>query len=210
MTKKTRRFEFLGGFLRRPAKVGTFIPSSRMLARRILDVSQVESAEKIVELGPGTGAVTREMLRRMSTEARLTALEIDPNFVAHLRREYPDPRFEAIHGGAHGIETVVSDADLVISGIPFSCMDPAEARQTLEGIRQVLRPGGRFVAYQLRDHVARLAHPLFGPTRPQIEWLSLPPMRLYVWHRPLSPMQDEPSSVRLEKKEPAQVAIEAG
>ena len=184
---KAGRLHFLAGFLRRPDKVGTFIPSSRIMVRRILDVGEVESARRIVELGPGTGAVTREILRRMPAQAKLVALETDPNFVTFLRQAHPDPRFEVQHCGAHEIGSTLSDVDLVVSGIPFSCIEPDEARQTLSAIRQVLRPGGLFVAYQLRDHVARFAEPLFGPTRPVIEWRNIPPLRVFVWKQPSSP-----------------------
>lgn len=183
-TGKAGGLRFLAGFLRRPDKVGTFIPSSRVMVRRILDAGEVESARRIVELGPGTGAVTREILRRMPARGKLVALETDRKFVTFLRRAHPDRRFEVRHCGAHEIAATLSQVDLVVSGIPFSCIEPAEARQTLSAIRQVLRPGGRFVAYQLRDHVARFAEPLFGPTRPVIEWRNIPPLRLFVWNRP--------------------------
>ena len=59
------RFAFLQGFLQRPREVGSFVPSSRFLERRIVRCADVQNAKVIVELGPGTGGTTRALLRHM-------------------------------------------------------------------------------------------------------------------------------------------------
>jgi hypothetical protein len=72
------RMAFLQGFLKSPKQVGSIIPSSRFLERRIVRASEIERASLVVELGPGTGGTTRALLRAMSPKARLLAIEIDP------------------------------------------------------------------------------------------------------------------------------------
>jgi len=85
------RFAFFRGFLKRPKQVGSIIPSSRFLERRVTRATRAHRAKLIVELGPGTGGTTRALLRAMQPEARLLAIEINPHFVELLQRR-PDKR----------------------------------------------------------------------------------------------------------------------
>lgn len=184
-----RHIEFLKGFLRNPKEVGSVIPSSRFLTRRVLECGEVEKARVIVELGPGTGVLTREILHRMRPDAKLVAVEINPIFVEMLRRTYPDPRFHLYEGSAADLEKALIEsretrADLVVSGIPFSTLPRGTRTATLEAARRVLAPGGCFLAYQFRSHVRRFADPVFGPGETHHELFNLPPMRIFVWQRP--------------------------
>jgi len=179
---------FVKGFLRDPRGVGSVWPSSRFLVQRILEASEVETARVVVELGPGTGPVTRELLAHLPGDSRLTALEISAEFVELLRKEISDPRLSVHCRPAAEIGTVLEEAglgqaDLVVSGIPFSTMDAGVARETLEAVRSALGPGGRFVAYQLRDTVRLRARPILGEPQAETELLNLPPMRVYTWRR---------------------------
>ncbi|MFQ5515619.1 MAG: class I SAM-dependent methyltransferase [Myxococcota bacterium] len=183
-----RPLDFFKGFLRNPKEVGSVIPSSRFLTRRVLQCGRVDRARVIVELGPGTGVLTGEILRRMRANARLVAVEINPRFVRLLRRSFPDPRLTLHEGSSEELEKALlqadaTEADLVVSGIPFSTLARPTRRATLEAARRVLGPGGRFVAYQFRGHVRRFAEPFFGPGDIQREFLNLPPMRVYVWQK---------------------------
>ena len=74
-----------------------------------------------------------------------------------------------------------SRADLVLSGIPFSTMERGEGFRTLQAAKRILGPAGRFVAYQFRSHVRRLAEPLFGQAEMHRGLWNLPPMKIYVW-----------------------------
>lgn len=185
---ETKPLAFLKGFLRNPRGVGSVWPSSRFLAQRVVDAGAAGSARTVVELGPGTGAVTRQLLANLPAEGRLVALEISAEFIELLEREISDPRLSLYHGPSTEIASALSEfgldsADLVVSGIPFSTLEKPIARRTLEAVRAALAPGGRFVAYQLRDTVVTRARPIFGEPEAETELLNLPPMRVYTWHR---------------------------
>ena len=194
MASKTRirlqpdhRFAFLQGFLKSPKQVGSIIPSSRFLERRIVRAAEIERASLVVELGPGTGGTTRALLRAMSPKARLFAIEIDPRFVALLRR-MPDPRLIVHEGSASEIESALEQhalpaPDVILSGIPFSTMAPSVGEQILRSVYDALEPGGLFVAYQVRDRVESLGRRVFGRAQVQTEILNMPPMRVYRWQK---------------------------
>jgi phospholipid N-methyltransferase len=191
--QQNRPIEFLKGFLRNPKEVGSIVPSSRFLTRRVLECGRAGRARVIIELGPGTGVFTREILRRMPQDAKLVAVEINPDFVAVLRRSYQDPRLCIYQGSSTDLEKALAEAgeesaDLVVSGVPFSTMARGAGRETLEAAKRVLSDRGRFVAYQFRSHVRRFAEPVFGPAETHSGFWNLPPMRIYVWKRePLGP-----------------------
>jgi phospholipid N-methyltransferase len=181
------RMAFLQGFLKSPKQVGSIIPSSRFLERRIVRAAEVARASLIVELGPGTGGTTRALLRAMAPNARLLAIEIDPRFVALLRR-MPDPRLIVHQGSAAEIEQALgqhglSAPDVILSGIPFSTMARSVGEQILRSVYDALEPGGLFVAYQVRDRVEILGRRVFGRAQVQTELLNVPPMRVYRWQK---------------------------
>lgn len=181
-----RPLDFLLGFLRNPKEVASIVPSSRFLTRRVTECGRAERARVVVELGPGTGVLTRPLLARMPADGRLIAIEINTAFAELLRHEFCDPRLSVYEGSAVDIELALAKqglqkADLVVSGIPFSTLDAGVGRATLEAAKRVLAPGGRFVAYQFRSHVARQAYPVFGPPQTHSGFWNIPPMKIYVW-----------------------------
>src|SRR5262245_9504087 len=91
---RKRSVAFFLGFLRRPKVVASVVPSSRFLARRVADPQSLARARSVVELGPGTGVITRTILDALPRESRLLAIEISEDFISLLKCE-EDPRLIA-------------------------------------------------------------------------------------------------------------------
>lgn len=158
------------------------------MERKIIEFSELDEARVVVELGPGTGGTTRALLRAMRPDARLLAIDLDPRFT-EIVAAIDDPRLIAHSGSAEELGAILklhglAPADVVISGIPFSTMPAEIGNAILEGIFDNLSSGGRFVAYQFRAEVARLAAPVFGDSRRAAPVpLNIPPMRIWQWIR---------------------------
>src|SRR5262249_5718932 len=84
---------FFRNVLRHPRMLGSIMPSSRFLIKQLLQPIDWERARVIVEYGPGVGGITAEILRRMRPDARLVAIEMNPEFVSFLRKTLVDDRF---------------------------------------------------------------------------------------------------------------------
>ncbi|MGH8678395.1 MAG: class I SAM-dependent methyltransferase [Burkholderiales bacterium] len=186
--RQGRGLAFFLGFLRHPNLVGSVIPSSRFLERRLVDIAAAANAKLVVELGPGTGGTTRAILDALPGDSRLLALEVDPEFVALLRSE-ADSRLIVHLGSAMDLNEVLAlyrlpQPDVVVSGIPFSTMPLTVGRKILGEVWDCLAPGGRFIAYQFRDRVAILGRKLIGRPDIEVELLNAPPMRVYHWRKP--------------------------
>ena len=180
---------FLRGFLTRPHQVASVVPSSTFLETRVVQAADLAHARCVVELGPGTGGTTRALLRALAPQARLLAIELNPDFCERLRRQIDDPRLIVQAGCAESLTESLqrlglSAADVVVSGIPFSTLPRDSAKRIAAAIHASLAPGGRLVAYQWRAQVANCFAPHLGPPRMAWEWRSLPPMRLFVWVKP--------------------------
>jgi phospholipid N-methyltransferase len=179
---------FFLGFLRQPALIGSVIPSSRFLERRIVEAAEIADSRVVVELGPGTGGTTRAILNALPRRSHLLAIEINPDFVNYLKA-YPDPRLDVHLGSAEHIRTALATLgharpDAVVSGIPFSTMPAEIGRRIVREIWDCLAPGGRFVTYQLMSRVALLEPLLLGDPHVQVELLNVPPLRVYSWRKP--------------------------
>lgn len=179
---------FIKGFLKNPAGVSSVMPSSRFLERRVIDRAGVANAQLVVELGSGTGGTTRALLAAMRPDAKLLSIEIEPDFHAFVR-EIDDERLIAHLGSAADLPALLAHyrlgaPDAVVSGIPFSTIGPQIGSAIAQAIHAALPRGGRFVAYQFRDHVAQVSSPYLGPARRETVYLCVPPLRVFSWSKP--------------------------
>lgn len=176
---------FLQEFLKHPLQIGSIIPSSRFLERRVVEAAGAADSAVIVELGPGVGGITRALLGAMGPEARLLSIEINPNFHSWVER-IGDQRLIAHLGSATDLQEIMAGYALappsaVVSGIPFSTMDRLIGSQILATVSSVLPANGRFVAYQVNSQVATLCEPFLGCGQCSMEFLNIPPMRIFQW-----------------------------
>lgn len=182
-----RRIDFFREFLRHPLQIGSLVPSSAFLERRIIETAGIATARTIVELGPGTGGTTRAILRSMPQQARLLCIEINPRFHA-LVGGIKDDRLIAHLGSASDLGRILAEHGLeapeaVISGIPFSTMSPRLGAAVIAAVEAALAPHGRFTAYQVSNCVAHLARPYLGREHSQMELRNIPPMRVFSWRK---------------------------
>jgi phosphatidylethanolamine/phosphatidyl-N-methylethanolamine N-methyltransferase len=185
----------LGRFVRSPRTIGAVAPSSRTLARAMVAGLDLAGDARVVELGPGTGVVTRVIGEELGAQARGLAIEIDPGFAKRLRGRFPNvevvcasaaelPALMEAHGFAH--------VDHIVSGLPFASLPAEVTTSILDAIQSVLRPGGTFTTFQYvhgypsplasafrRDLSARLG---VQPVR-RLVWRNFPPAYVLGWCR---------------------------
>ncbi|MDR9435870.1 MAG: methyltransferase type 12 [Thiohalophilus sp.] len=187
---------FLQQFLKHPLQVGSIIPSSRFLERRIIEAASADTARVIVELGPGTGGTTRALLNVMPRDACLLSIELN-NFFYNMINQIDDDRLIPHLGSACDIQAILAEHDLdapdaVISGIPFSTMSREMGTQIIESVSSALAPQGRFVAYQTRDRVATLCRPIMGSGQTVMEFFNIPPTRIFHWQKKINGEAHQP------------------
>jgi len=138
-------------FLRSPRTVGALTASSRALADAMIEDVDISGRTRIVELGPGTGALTGPIVERLGPDVQFLAVDIDPEFVRQIRKRWP--KVECICASAERLDALVVDRDMlpvdhILSGLPFVSLPSAMTRQILQCVAGVLRRGGTFTTFQ--------------------------------------------------------------
>jgi phospholipid N-methyltransferase len=182
--KRHSRLLFAREFLKHPILLGSVVPSSRFLVDRLLRQVDWPATRVLVEYGPGVGAFTAEILRRLRPDATLVAIEASPEFVRDLRHSYCDRRLAVVHNSAAEVLRVLDGleletADVIVSGIPFSTIRHEERERILRESKLALRPGGRFLAYQFSGKLRADLERVFGPVEHDLEPLNVLPARIF-------------------------------
>ncbi|QSB16612.1 SAM-dependent methyltransferase [Natronosporangium hydrolyticum] len=146
----SERGVFLREFLRTPFQVGAVAPSSRRLAAAMVEPVPRAGGPVVVELGPGTGAVTHHIGARLAGRGRQLAVELNPVLAAQLGRQHPD--LEVIQADAQQLPTLlqgrgVAEVDVVVSGLPWAGFDSVTQQAVLGAVCTVMAADGVFVTF---------------------------------------------------------------
>jgi phospholipid N-methyltransferase len=193
---RAARRAFVAAAMRNPGQVGAIAPTSQIMAELLTRIVPQSGAPVVVELGPGTGAVTGVLDDRLPRDARHLAVEVDPEMAAFLARTHPG--LEVIEGDAVKLgkllaEQGVTHADAVVSGLPWSLFDDPTQRSILAQIVEVVGQDGAFTTFAYRHGLLLSAARRFRRTlRETFEevlvtgtvWRNVPPAFVYVCRRP--------------------------
>lgn len=180
---------FLQEWLANPQRTGAIAPSSPRLAAAMARWLPHNPESYVLELGPGTGAVTQALLNRGLREDRLVAIEHNSKMAQMLHRRFP--RAHIITGDAWEMDALlrehhqpITSVGAVISSLPLLNFPKEEAEALAGKIRQLLEPSGKWVQYsyqisKLRTRGTSLFHLLAS----RVIWLNLPPARVSVFQK---------------------------
>ena len=180
---------FLREWFVNPQRTGAVAPSSPKLAAAMARWLPRDPESFVLELGPGTGAVTAALLKRGLREDRLVAIEHNPTLAKLLRKRFP--RAHIITGDAWQLDELlrgqpvpIPSVGAVISSLPLLNFSKEQAEALAQKIRSILDPRGRWVqyTYQIGKHRSRGAD-AFRLLASQIVWLNLPPARVSVYQK---------------------------
>jgi len=176
---------FLKGFLKNWREVGSPVPSSRHLARRICQFIDFQRAGTIVEIGAGTGVITHEILNSLQPDGRLIVFEINDEFCDRLR-SIADPRLTVHNISAFQMHSVLIDkADYVVSGIPIATLAKAEFSRLCSAVNEVLQTNGVFIQLQLSLVSYGKLKNFFRDVSVAFTLRNTPPAFLYCCRRPV-------------------------
>jgi len=185
MHSLTEKLKFFREFIRAPKMIGSVIPTSPSVINHLLKQIDWQEARLIVEYGPGMGTITRPMLEKLHPEARLIAIDMNPDFIGHLRQNIDDPRFIAVHGSAADIESILEEhapnqrADYIVSGLPFSTLPPGIDDIIVAATVRAIGNEGAFLVYQYSRSVKKPLKRHFAALRHEFIWANIPPCFIF-------------------------------
>lgn len=179
-----KRSNFLIESLKHWPTIGAVAACSPVSARKMVQPVDFSRARIIVELGGGTGAVTREILARMRPDAELTVFEIHPVF-AEMLAQIRDSRLTVVHDSAANLGRYMEDcgmesADAVISTLPIAIMDPRVRTAVFREVHRALAPRGRYVQIQYSLISRREIEHVFPHMRLDFTPFNIPPAFFYI------------------------------
>ncbi|MBB6024920.1 phospholipid N-methyltransferase [Paenibacillus sp. JGP012] len=181
MTVKENMF-FLRSFIHNPKHIGSVIPSSRFLAKKMIKQAPWGEMNAIAELGSGTGAITRHISNHVTDSMKVLMFEMNDMMRTNLEQEFP--QYSCYKNAANLVECMkqqnIEQLDCIFSGLPFFNFE-ADVRDTLVNqIHQALKPGGLFIAFQYSLQMKKkLSDQFIIETTPFVP-LNIPPAFVYV------------------------------
>jgi phospholipid N-methyltransferase len=149
-----------GDFIRESRRhfrnTGALLPSSRFLAQALVsELRKRRAPGRILEVGPGTGSVTLQILRHLLPGDQLDLVEVNPHFIDLLEKRFQTEwRFWRYRDQVRMIESAVEKLDgettydYIISGLPLNNFSVAQIRDVYEVYNRLLRPGGTLTYYE--------------------------------------------------------------
>ena len=175
---------FARNFFKYPSMLGSVVPSSRFLVKDMMAKVNWERARVLVELGPGVGTITREILKRMRPDAVLVVIELNEEFVEYLGGTIRDPRVRIIHGSAAHVRAILAEqalapADYIISGLPYRNMTETQLREILDESRLALRAEGSMLLFQYTRTLLPYLESSFSSVKQNFQPLNILPALIF-------------------------------
>lgn len=181
---------FLAKWLKSPLTVASVTPSSPQLANAMASCLP-DREGLVIELGGGTGPITKALLRSVSNPEHLVVVERDAHFYQYLKSRFPG--VSVVNGDALHLAQLLKTAApalpvrAVVSGLPLLSMTAAVQRQLIEQALMVAGVGGRFIQF---------SYGLTSPLKKSIEkdlrlsvrcaatvWRNVPPAKVWIYEQ---------------------------
>ena len=178
---------FLRSWIEKPLHMGAVMPSGRVLARTMAQYVDINSSGPVVELGPGTGAITSALIEHGVDQKRLVLVEYNPCFCALLRDRYPHAK--VVQGDAYALRdslwnVLSAPASAVVSGLPLVTKPMLTRLKLIRDAFLALAPGAPFVqfTYSVAPPIPKSLPGVSTEASERI-WMNLPPARVWVYRK---------------------------
>jgi phosphatidylethanolamine/phosphatidyl-N-methylethanolamine N-methyltransferase len=178
---------FIRSWVERPLATGAVMPSGKPLARKMASYVDPKTEGPVVELGPGTGAVTAALVEQGIEPSRLVLVEFNPAFCRLLRTRYPDAT--VVQGDAYGLKRLLGGrihqpAAAIVSGLPLFTKPLRMRVRLLADAFTVLAPNGPFVqfTYAVVPPIPRSYSRAHVQPSKRI-WFNIPPAQVWVYRK---------------------------
>jgi len=172
---------FLFNFLKNPLRNASIIPSSKEASREILSGLDWDKINTVVELGPGNGTFTSEIIARSNPGTKIVLIELEESYVNLLQNKFGN-RIIAIHDGADRMNEILkelnlSHADLIVSSLPF--LQKEISQKIFTAIQQQTNRGAIYRFFTYMPPVMKWFYQGMPLHKVKFVMKNIPPMWIY-------------------------------
>ena len=181
---KAHKRHFFKTYLKERKQIGSWMPSSRFLVKKMCKKIDFKSATNIIELGPGTGVFTKEILKLARKDAKIFVFELNEDFYKLLQTKFKDPRIVLVNSSAEQMEHVLKEhgvdkVEAILSSLPLAVIPDDIKDNILDSAYLVLKDGGKYIQYQYTLNAKKLLEKRFGKLKMSFASINVPPAFIY-------------------------------
>ena len=180
---------FIKQFFKDKKMVGAVSPSTRFLGEKMLENIDFNTSKLIIELGPGTGIFTDEIIKRMANDAVLLTFELNDNFYESLAERIHDPRVTIIHDSAEFVQKYIDElaggakADVVVSSLPLMVFPENLRNAVVDVSHDCLKKNGIYVQFQYSLQSKKLLESKYKDVSIRFTIKNFPPAFVYTCNK---------------------------
>jgi phosphatidylethanolamine/phosphatidyl-N-methylethanolamine N-methyltransferase len=182
---------FLREFISKPGITGAVIPSTGFLAKAMVEGLNLDTAEAVLEYGPGTGIFTDYIARKIGQTTKFVAIEINPKLAMLFKAQHP--QITLVEDSVANVRTIcdsqgIHSVDCIVSSLPWAAFSESTQMTLLDATMTVLRPGGKFVTFGYLHSLRISSGKRFAEILPKYfqavskspaVWMNIPPAFVY-------------------------------
>ncbi len=183
---KRNNSTFFKEFFKEKSMIGSIIPSSPALRKKMLENIDFSKSSVIVEFGPGTGVFTRQLHKKINKDSLLLVFELHKPFYERLKQEFSEyDNIKIINDSAEKVREYLAHyekegADIIISSLPLANFKKDLTTNILEAANNSLKEKGYYIQFQYSLKSKKLLQQVFSLVSIKYVAINIPPAFVYL------------------------------
>ncbi len=184
MSDSKQKKSFFKTYLEEKHQVGSWVASWPLLVNNMCRKIDFDTADIIVEYGPGNGVFTKKLLKKAKPNAKLFVFELNVDFYNILKTKFNDPRMILLNQGAETLPEVlkahdITEVDAILSSLPLAMIPSDIKNLILDNSHKLLKKNGIFLQYQYSLNAKTDIEKRYGKLKVNLIPLNVPPAFVY-------------------------------
>lgn len=176
-----RELSFILQYIKKPRTTGAILPSSKYLAKKMVEDIDFENSRCIIEYGPGTGIFTESLLKNRKEDTIIMLFEYNLDFYNLLKEKFKNEKnLIIIHDSSENVDEYLKNykidtVDYVVSGLPFASLPEQVSAEILNKTKDILKDDGKFITFQYTLFKIKFIKKYFKNINLKREFRNIPP-----------------------------------
>lgn len=175
--------KFINELLKKETKVGSIVPSGFFLIHKMLQPIPKNKAVKVLELGAGTGVVTKHLVKNLHKDSEIHVIELNKTFITKLEHRFQDKPNVHIHQhSAMELDQLFNpkEFDFIVSSLPVSLFKQRDRYRLIGHISNFLKEDAYYIQFHYASKIKGLYQFFFDEVKTNYAFLNIPPAFIFI------------------------------